>query len=196
MCFELTWVGVRRVEPRRVGPRKSGTPKGWEAQNFALFLPFPGLVGPPGFHTTAREPKRAHFRALALQKHHQNSTRRPPEREEKNEFCGGRGEKRAKFWAVPGKGGPGKGGPGKGGPEHDQTKTLNPPHRNRGTNTHATQAHTSTHTHKSKSVWPKLVWPKSVAKKGLAKLGWPKSDWPESAMTSVLGVRTTTLNVP
>ena len=25
-----------------------------------------GLVGPPGFHTTAREPKRAHFRVLAF----------------------------------------------------------------------------------------------------------------------------------
>ena len=27
----------------------------------------------------------------------------------KNEFCGGRGKKRAKFWAVQGKGGPGEG---------------------------------------------------------------------------------------
>ena len=27
----------------------------------------PGLVGPPGFHTTAREPKRAHFRAPAFE---------------------------------------------------------------------------------------------------------------------------------
>ena len=37
----------------------------------------PGLVGPPGFHTTTREPKR------------------------ENENCGGRREKkRAKFWAV------------------------------------------------------------------------------------------------
>ena len=26
----------------------------------------PGLVGPPGFHTTAREPKRAHFRVPAF----------------------------------------------------------------------------------------------------------------------------------
>ena len=27
----------------------------------------PGLVGPPGFHTTAREPKHAHFRVPAFQ---------------------------------------------------------------------------------------------------------------------------------
>ena len=33
-------------------------------------------------------------------KHHQNSTRRPPEREEKNEFCGGTGKKKARHPAV------------------------------------------------------------------------------------------------
>ena len=60
---------------------------------------------------------------------HQNSTRRHPEREEKNEFCGGR-KKRAKFWAVQGKGGPGEGRSrgravqGKGGP--NQTLKPNP----------------------------------------------------------------------
>ena len=70
-------------------------------------------------------------------------------------FAAGEGKKRAKFWAVQGKGVQGKGGPGKGGPgkggsrgtEHDQTKTLKPPHGNRETNTHATQAHTNTHKH-------------------------------------------------
>ena len=74
--------------------------------------------GPPGLHTTAREPKRAHLRVPAFN-HHQNSKRRPPEREEKNAFCGGRGKNSAKFWAVQGKGGPG-------GTEHDQTKTFTP----------------------------------------------------------------------
>ena len=59
-------------------------------------------------------------------------------------------EKRAKFWAVQGKGVQGKGGPGKGGSggtEHDQTKTLKPPHGNRETNTHATHTHKHTQTH-------------------------------------------------
>ena len=65
---------------------------------------------PPGFHTTARETKRAHFRAPALQKHHQNSTRRHPERHKKSEFCGGRGEKKPKFWAVRQRVGPAEGG--------------------------------------------------------------------------------------
>ena len=60
----------------------------------------PGGPKPPGLHTTAREPKRAHFRAPALQKHHQNSTRRHPERHKKSETVAGKGEKRAKFWAV------------------------------------------------------------------------------------------------
>ena len=39
----------------------------------------PGLVGPPGFHTTTREPNRAH-QGPGLQKHHQNSTKRTNKR--------------------------------------------------------------------------------------------------------------------
>ena len=188
-----------------------------------------GAAGVP--HDSARA-QTCTFEGPGLQKHHQNSTRRHPEREEKNKFCGGRGKKRANFWAVqgkgcpaeggpgkggpgkggPGKGGPGKGGPGKGGPrkggpgravgkggsggtEHDQTKTLKPSHGNRETNTHATQAHTNTHTNTSRSrfgqsrfgqsrfgqsrFWPKSVLAKvghttktlTLAKVGLAKVG-------------------------
>ena len=61
-------------------------------------------VKPPGGPKTAgvSHNKRAQtctFEGPGLQKHHQNSTRRPPEREEKNEFCGGRGKKSAKFSA-------------------------------------------------------------------------------------------------
>ena len=180
MCFLLTcgWgkVGVRRV----VGPERWG-PEGWGPVDrpkfrafFSLsrhkirsFLPSlgvfswwsgprrPGLVGPPGFHTTVREPKQTcTFEGPGLQKHHQNSTRRHPEREGKNEFCGGRGKKRAKFWAVqgravpgravPGRAVPGRAVPGRAVPGHDQTKTLKPPQGNRETNTHK---HTQKHTH-------------------------------------------------
>ena len=69
----------------------------------------PAASGPPGFHTTAREPKRAPLRVPAFN-HHQNSMRRPPERQEKNEFSGGRGKKKErKFGRSWGKGGPGEG---------------------------------------------------------------------------------------
>ena len=50
----------------------------------------PGLVGPPGFHTTAREPKRG----PQPSKHHQNSTKGPPRERRKNENCGGEEKKR------------------------------------------------------------------------------------------------------
>ena len=90
--------------PNHSGPQPSGTLRGDPPppDKPSLFLGcclccFALILGPPGFHTTAREPKRAHLRSWSS-KHHQNSTRRPPEREEKNEFCGGRGEKSAKFW--------------------------------------------------------------------------------------------------
>ena len=45
-----------------------------------------------------------------------------PREEEKNEFFGGRGKKRAKFWAVQGKGCPAEGGPGKGGPGEGRSR--------------------------------------------------------------------------
>ena len=63
----------------------------------------PGLVGPPGFHTTAREPKRAHFRALAFKtppKFNEKTSQREKkewklwrEREKKERNFGRSGEK-------------------------------------------------------------------------------------------------------
>ena len=66
----------RRLWPRKVGPRKVG----------------------PGFHTTARELKRAYLTLPALQ----NTTKIPrkdPKREEKKKIVAGEGRK-SEFWAV------------------------------------------------------------------------------------------------
>ena len=52
--------------------------------------PFPRPSGPLGLHTTTRELQTCTFEGPGFHKNHQNSTRKPPEREEKNEFCGGR----------------------------------------------------------------------------------------------------------
>ena len=59
----------------------------------------PGSPKPPGFHTTAREPKRAHLRVLAFKnttKNQREDTQRDRkrtkwerEREEKSEILGG-----------------------------------------------------------------------------------------------------------
>ena len=53
------------------------------------------------------------FEGPGLQKHHQNSTKGPTREGEKNENCGGRREKRAKFWGSSGRGGA-EGGPAEG----------------------------------------------------------------------------------
>ena len=63
----------------------------------------PGLVGPPGFHTTAREPKRAHLNAPALQTPPKFNERTPRERK-KNENCGGRREKKERNFGRSGGG--------------------------------------------------------------------------------------------
>ena len=96
--------------------------------------------GAAGVSHDNQNTKRAHFEGPGLQKHHQNSTRRHPEREER--ICGGRGKKRAKFWAVLGRAVLGRSVGGKGGPRATQ------------------QTHTNTQQVK--------IWPKSV----LAKLGF------------------------
>ena len=48
-------------------------------------------------HTTAREPKRAHFRASALQKHQQNSTKGPQREKEERKLWREEGKKARNF---------------------------------------------------------------------------------------------------
>ena len=66
----------------------------------------------------------------------QDNPRKPPEREEKNEFCGGDGKKRAKFGRSCGKGGPGE---RLCGPQPNQN--LPTPHHTQTRNTHTTTPH-------------------------------------------------------
>ena len=112
-----TWKdGASKGGSRRVGPRRVG------AQNFAFFftsLPSSGssrgilvvffwasdaqmctfgVLGQP--HRTREKTKGKTFEFPGLPKHHQNSTRRPPEREKERKREAGVGTKRAKFWVV------------------------------------------------------------------------------------------------
>ena len=72
-------------------------------------------------------------------KHHQNSTRRHPERHKKNEIVAGEGKKRAKFGEVrrrgPAEGGPAEGGLAQGGPGEAQTNNNHNNHNHNNTNT-------------------------------------------------------------
>ena len=82
-----------------------------------LWLSCEALAVPkaPGFHTTAREPKRVHFRAPTFQTPPKFNEKNPPEREEKNEFLQREREKKernfGRSWgrAVLGKRGVGEG---------------------------------------------------------------------------------------
>ena len=59
----------------------------------------PHQTGRRGSHTTARELQTCTFQGTCASKHHQNSTRRPPERHRNSETEAGKGRKSAKFWA-------------------------------------------------------------------------------------------------
>ena len=125
--------------PEGWGPAAWG-PEGGGAQNFALFFPLSRLhfrffslsfwessrgvlVGrPPEFHTTARELQTCAFKGTGLQKHHQNSTRRHPEREKKSENGSGRGKKKREILGGPAEGGPAEGGPAEGVPGQKNEK--------------------------------------------------------------------------
>ena len=117
------------------GAQKGGAPKGWAPQNFALFFPLP----PENSFLLVVFAGRQMFTCGVLGLSCEapaapNSTSKHPEREEKNEFCGGRGKKRAKFWAVQGKGGrsrgrvvclgEGRSGPGEGHSKHSEWATA------------------------------------------------------------------------
>ena len=56
--------------------------------------------GRRGSHTTAREPKRAHFRVPALQTPPEFNEKTPRETQKERNGGAGKGRKRAKFWAV------------------------------------------------------------------------------------------------
>ena len=76
--------------PEGWGPELWG-PEGWGSEGC-------GGLKPPGFHTTARMPKRAHFRSQPSKtppKFHEKT----PKRETKRKVAG-EGKERVKFWAV------------------------------------------------------------------------------------------------
>ena len=106
----------------------------------------PGLVGPPGFHTTAREPKRAQF-APTLQtppKFHEKTPQRERERErerKKERKMGAGEEKKGELL-----GGPAEGGLNQGVVRRRAVRTRGGPNR-------------------GGVCWPKLACP--------AKSGWP-----------------------
>ena len=130
------------------------------------------LRKPPGVHTTAQEPKRAHLRV-------QNSTKRPPRENERMKIVAGEGKKRAKFWAAEEESGEGVssgGGVRRSAQILDApTKILNthrtdtPHHNTTHHNTTQQQRHTTQHNRGSRTGW-------SWAREGPSQGGlWPKN---------------------
>ena len=152
---ETTEGGPRRVEAHRApkgGPRRVGGPEiRFFSSSATMFTLFSSLVGPfveflkrrgghmCEFRVKPRSPKaespNVHIsRALTLQKHHQNSTEGPQEREEKNENCGGRGEKKSDILGVQRREGRGPAG-GEGGEVQRRLKVQDSRQRFLGTKT-------------------------------------------------------------
>ena len=72
----------------------------------------PGLVGPPGFHTTTREPKRAHLSVPVFKNTTKIQRKRPKERGKRINTVAGEGKKERNFGRS---GGGGSDGGGSGG---------------------------------------------------------------------------------
>ena len=74
----------------------------------------PGLVGPPGFHTTAREPKRAHLSAPVFKNTTKIQREHTQRGKKRTNFAAGQGKKKSVILGGPGEGRSREGGPGKG----------------------------------------------------------------------------------
>ena len=75
--------------------------------------PRPGLVGPPGFHTTVREPKRAHLRVPVFKNTTKINEKTPREGRKERICAAGEGKKKSEILGCPAKGGPGRAVPGR-----------------------------------------------------------------------------------
>ena len=69
---------------------------------------------PPGFHTTAREPKRAHLRVPVFKNTAKIQRKRPKEREKRMKTVVGEGKKKSEILGGPAEGGPNGGRSGAG----------------------------------------------------------------------------------
>ena len=112
-----------------------------------------------GFHTTAREPKRAQLRAPALQTPPKFHEKTPRERQKKAEM--GTGEKKKRNFGRSRAGRSGAGGTG-GSKTNNHTNTT--PTQQQHTTTHCNTTHNNTTHHKN-----------GLAKIGLAKVGHNRS---------------------
>ena len=88
------------ARPPNAGPTKISLFPSFSLPHFAFSVSL-GVFSPPGFHTTARELQTCmHISGPGASKHHQNSTRRHPERH-KSENGGGRGKKKREILGLP-----------------------------------------------------------------------------------------------
>ena len=124
----------------------------------------PGLVGPPGFHTTAREPKRAHLRVLVFTTTPKIQRKGPTREGEKNKNCGRRGKKKSEILGGLAEG-PRRGVRQRGSEHTHHTHTQHTTNKQKQTTENTFPHQNQSQQHTKKKDWPKMDWP---------KLDWPK----------------------
>ena len=170
--------GTRRVGPRRVGPKISRfffpfpppfrshcVSLGVFSWNFGGVLKrrspqmctfgVLGLVGPPGFHTTAREPKRAHFRVPAFKTPPKFNEKTPKRGRNNEHLWWEKGKKERNFGrSGGGRSGGGRSGGGQSGGRrsggvqtHNHNKTEPHNNNNNNSNTNDNKHKTTTQQH-------------------------------------------------
>ena len=136
---------------------------------------------PPGFHTTARELQTCTFQGPGASKTQPKFHAKPQERR-KNENCGGRGTKKAKFWAVQGGQVQGKGrsrGRGSGERPKNVEHQQAPPTNNKQQPRTTIRSDIDNNNKKCQN----LETPK-LAKCGFGQMRfWPNAVWPNVVMT-------------
>ena len=113
-----------RPKPRKSGAPKGGAPRGGRPKISRFFFPLP----PQFSFFRSRDSPRGEtctFQGPGLQKHHQNSTKRPPREEERMRRVAGRGEKKTRNFGRSADGGPAEGSQGSAQILDAPTKILN-----------------------------------------------------------------------
>ena len=139
----------------------------------------PAALKPPGFHTTVREPKRAHLRVPAFEP---PKFKEKTEREKKNEIAAGEGEKKSKMLGGPSEGGEAEGVRQRGVPrrgcpvEGGLGEGLNQQHNNNTTthnNTTTTQHNNTTQQHHTQQHTTRNNNTQQQHTTQQHKIGWP-----------------------
>ena len=158
-----------------MGARRGGGPEGWGPEGVGWRGgPEPRKSGAAGVPHDNQRAQTCTFERPGLQKHHQNSTRKPPEREERKKFLAGEKKKERNFGRSRGRAVRREEVRGRGPkilntPPHTQTTTPTSTNNKQPTTSNNQEQQATTRNHNNNRQFGQNIKTPKLAKCGLAK---------------------------